>query len=71
MFAFGGSIKGGQIYGDWPGLAPEKLYEQRDLDLTTDFRAVLGELVVRHLGNKQIASVFPGYESPQFRGIVA
>jgi uncharacterized protein (DUF1501 family) len=70
MFAFGGSIKGGQIYGDWPGLAPEKLYEQRDLDLTTDFRAVLGELVVRHLGNKQIANVFPGYESPQFRGIV-
>jgi uncharacterized protein (DUF1501 family) len=71
MFAFGGSIKGGQIYGDWPGMAPEKLYEQRDLDLTTDFRAVLGELVVRHLGNKQIANVFPGYSSPQFRGIVA
>jgi uncharacterized protein (DUF1501 family) len=71
MFAFGGSIKGGQIYGDWPGMAPEQLYEQRDLDLTTDFRAVLGELVVRHLGNKQIDNVFPGYGSPQFRGIVA
>jgi uncharacterized protein (DUF1501 family) len=71
MFAFGGSIKGGEIYGDWPGMKPEQLYEQRDLDLTTDFRAVLGELVVRHLGNKQIANVFPGYSSPQFRGIVA
>jgi uncharacterized protein (DUF1501 family) len=71
MFAFGGSIKGGQIYGDWPGMAQEQLYEQRDLDLTTDFRAVLGELVVRHLGNTQIANVFPGYSSPQFRGIVA
>jgi uncharacterized protein (DUF1501 family) len=71
MFAFGGSIKGGRIFGDWPGLTPDKLYEQRDLDLTTDFRSVLGELVVRHLGNKQIANVFPGFASPQFRGIVA
>jgi uncharacterized protein (DUF1501 family) len=70
MFAFGGSIKGGQIYGDWPGLAPDQLYEQRDLMLTTDFRDVLGELVVRHMGNTQLGAVFPGYDSPKFRGIV-
>jgi len=70
MFAFGGSIKGGEVYGDWPGLAAGELYEQRDLMLTTDFRDVLGELVVRHLGNQQIATVFPGYDKPKFRGIV-
>src|SRR5579863_9207913 len=71
MFAFGGGIKGGKIYGDWPGLEHEQLYEQRDLDLTTDFRDVLGEMVVRHLGNQHLASVFPGYDQPKFRGLLA
>jgi uncharacterized protein (DUF1501 family) len=71
MFGFGGGINGGKVYGDWPGLAREQLYEERDLDVTTDFRAVLGELVTGHLGNLRIAEVFPGYNQPKFRGIVA
>jgi uncharacterized protein (DUF1501 family) len=70
MLAFGGDIKGGKVYGDWPGMAEEQLYENRDLNLTTDFRDVLGELVTRHLGNRQIASVFPGYADPKFRGLI-
>ena len=70
MFAFGGGIKGGKVYGDWPGLEPEQLYENRDLNLTTDFRDVLGELVTRHLGNKNMATVFPGYDQPKFRGLM-
>jgi len=70
MFALGGSIKGGKVYGDWPGLEPEQLYEQRDLNLTTDFRDVLGELVTVHLGNREIKNVFPGYTEPKFRGLV-
>jgi uncharacterized protein (DUF1501 family) len=70
MFAFGGGIKGGKIYGDWPGMEHEQLYEQRDLDLTTDFRDVLGELVTRHLGNQRLAAVFPGYDQPKFRGLL-
>jgi uncharacterized protein (DUF1501 family) len=70
MFAFGGGIKGGKVYGDWPGLEPEQLYENRDLNLTTDFRDVLGELVTRQLGNRNMANVFPGYEQPKFRGLV-
>ncbi len=70
MFAFGGGIKGGKVYGEWPGLADEQLYESRDLNLTTDFRDVLGELVTRHLGNRQIASVFPGYTDPKYRGLL-
>src|SRR5271170_3430180 len=64
MFALGGDIQGGKIYGKWPGLAQEQLYENRDLNLTTDFRDVLGELVTRHLGNRQVAAVFPGYDRP-------
>jgi len=70
MFALGGDIQGGKIYGKWPGLAQEQLYENRDLNLTTDFRDVLGELVTRHLGNRQVTAVFPGYDSPKFPGLV-
>jgi uncharacterized protein (DUF1501 family) len=71
MFAFGGAIRGGKVYGEWPGLAPEQLYENRDLALTTDFRDVLGELVVKHLGNGQLTGVFPGFTQPKFRGLIA
>jgi uncharacterized protein (DUF1501 family) len=71
MFVLGGDVRGGKIYGDWPGLQEEQLYDGRDLALTTDFRDVLSELVARHLGNPNLKSVFPGYESPKFRGLLA
>jgi len=70
MFVMGGDVRGGKVYGDWPGLAEEQLYESRDLALTTDFRDVLGELVARHLGNAKLDAVFPGYENPRFRGLI-
>jgi uncharacterized protein (DUF1501 family) len=70
MFVMGGDIRGGKVRGEWPGLAPEQLYEGRDLNVTTDFRDVLAELTMKHLGNRQIASVFPGYGVPKFRGLV-
>jgi uncharacterized protein (DUF1501 family) len=70
MFVMGGGIQGGKVYGDWPGLAEEQLYESRDLALTTDFRDVLGELVVKHLGNPNLKAVFPGYERSKFRGLL-
>ncbi len=69
MFVMGGPVKGGRVYGRWPGLAKEQLYESRDLALTTDFRDVLGELVSRHLGNPSLKEVFPGYD-PRFLGLV-
>jgi len=71
MFVLGGDVRGGKVYGDWPGLQEEQLYDGRDLALTTDFRDVLSELVARHLGNANLKSVFPGYESPKFRGLLA
>ena len=64
MFALGGRIKGGKVYGRWPGLEPEVLYEGRDLDLTTDFRSVCGEVLSRHMGQKDLGKVFPGYKFP-------
>lgn len=71
MFAFGGAVQGGKVYGEWPGLAPDQLYQQRDLAMTTDFRDVLGELVTRQLPGAPVAKVFPGYAASKFRGIIA
>src|SRR5438874_5340157 len=50
MLVVGGGVRGGRVYGRWPGLAPERRYEGRDLAVTTDFRDVFGEVAVRHLG---------------------
>jgi len=69
MFVLGGPVAGGKIYGRWPGLQREQLYENRDLALTSDFRDVLGELVARHLGNSNADGVFPGYK-PSFPGLL-
>jgi len=63
MFVLGGPVKGGRVYGRWPGLDPSQLYESRDLALTTDFRQVIGEAVARHMGNRNLAEVFPGYDN--------
>ncbi len=70
MFVMGGGVRGGEVYGDWPGLADHQLYEGRDLALTTDFRDVLGELVQKRLGNRHLSAVFPGYSRPTFRGVL-
>jgi len=64
MFVLGGPVKGGKVYGRWPGLDQSQLYEGRDLALTTDFRLVLSEVVSRYLGNKDLRTVFPGFEGP-------
>jgi uncharacterized protein (DUF1501 family) len=60
MFVLGGNVKGGRVYGRWPGLAKEQLNEGRDLKLTTDFRQVLGELVTQSLGPADLDVAFPG-----------
>ena len=70
MFAMGGPVKGGKVYGSWPGLDQSQLYEGRDLALTTDFRQVLGEAVYRYVGNKDLASVFPGFENKKFLNLL-
>src|SRR5215831_9692966 len=62
MFVLGGPVKGGRMYGRWPGLQTEHLYEGRDLAVTTDFRQVLSEAVANHLGNPELAKVFPGFD---------
>jgi uncharacterized protein (DUF1501 family) len=63
MFVLGGPVKGGKVYGRWPGLDQSQLYEGRDLALTTDYRQVLGEAVARHMENKNLNEVFPRHEN--------
>ncbi|MDT7543029.1 MAG: hypothetical protein QOE33_2933 [Acidobacteriota bacterium] len=72
MFLLGGGVRGGKVYGDWPGLDSDKLNEGRDLALTTDFRDVFGEVSTRHLGNADLSKVFPGYaaSAAKFRGVL-
>jgi uncharacterized protein (DUF1501 family) len=65
MFVMGGPVHGGKVYGRWPGLDQSQLYEGRDLALTTDFRRVLGEAVYSHLGNRNLAEVFPDFGNQQ------
>ena len=60
MFVLGGNVKGGKVYGKWPGLDNDQLNEGRDLVLTTDFRQVLGEVVSQTLGAGNLEVVFPG-----------
>ena len=68
MLVIGGGVKGGKVYGTWPGLT--NLYENRDLAITTDFRDVFGELLTKQLRVASLKSVFPNYE-PKPRGILA
>ena len=72
MFVIGGKVRGGRVYGQWPGLKSDQLYEGRDLALTTDFRDVFGEVAQKHLGNKNLQTVFPRYSpgAAKFRGVL-
>ncbi len=72
MFVLGGPVKGGKVYGRWPGLTPEQLNEGRDLVVTTDFRQVLGEAAFKTLGVRNLDVVFPGagLHKQQFLGLI-
>jgi uncharacterized protein (DUF1501 family) len=64
MLVMGGGVRGGAVYGRWPGLASDRLFEARDLAVTTDFRALFSEVVARHLGVAAVAGLFPGWTPP-------
>jgi uncharacterized protein (DUF1501 family) len=70
MLVLGGEVRGGKIYGQWPGMREEQLHEGRDLALTTDFRQVLSELVRKQMGNRELAVVFPGFTEHSFRNVL-
>lgn len=69
MLVLGGKVNGG-VYASWPGLAPEQLYDNADLAVTTDFRRVLSEILIRRLGNPNLGQIFPGYSGYSPLGVV-
>jgi len=73
MFVLGGAVKGGKVYGKWPGMATEQLYQNRDLAITTDFRQVMGEAAYKTLGARNMELVFPGsgLKTTQFLNMIS
>jgi uncharacterized protein (DUF1501 family) len=69
MMILGGAVKGGKVYGRWPGLAPQQRHDGRDLAITTDFRAVFNEVVRGHLGLTDTSRVFPGFKGGESLGL--
>lgn len=62
MLVAHGAVKGGQVYGKWPGLAEDALFEKRDLAVTTDFRDVLWRVAEKHMRTPKLETVFPGFK---------
>ena len=69
MLVLSGNATGG-VHGTWPGLANEQLFDSADLEVTTDYRRVLSEVLIRRLGNNQLGTIFPGYEGYEPLGVV-
>ena len=67
MLVLGGHVRGGKVYSRWPGLETEQRFEGRDLAVTTDFRDIFAEVVVRHLGVKSPEMIFPGHDVQESR----
>jgi len=71
MLVLGGEVAGGRVLADWPGLAPDQLYEEQDLQVTTDYRDVLAEILGKRLGSANLAAVFPDpHYTPRFPGVI-
>lgn len=69
MMVMGSNVNGQRVIRQWPGLAPENLFQGGDLQVTIDYRDILSEIIDRRLGNANISSVFPGF-APTYRGVV-
>jgi len=70
MLLLGGGVRGGRVYGRWPGLARERLHEGRDLAVTTDFRALFAEVSERQLRIARPATLFPGWAGAPPLGVI-
>ena len=70
MLVMGACVAGGRVMAQWPGLQPEQLFEERDLEVTLDYRDILAEIVQQRLGNPNLSFVFPGF-TPTPRGVLA
>ncbi|NJN54040.1 MAG: DUF1501 domain-containing protein [Anaerolineae bacterium] len=69
MLVMSGNAIGG-LHGTWPGLHQDQLYDRNDLAVTTDYRQILSEILIRRMGNPQLGTVFPGYQNYTPLGVV-
>jgi len=70
MMILGDHVNGGKVYGRWPGLRTDQLYERADLAVTTDYRTVIAEVLTKRTGNKQTSRVFPNFPPIKFLDLV-
>jgi uncharacterized protein (DUF1501 family) len=62
MMVLGGNVQGGRVHGEWPGMQEGQLIGPGDLAVTTDYRDVLSEVLVKRLNNPATNEIFPDYE---------
>lgn len=67
LLAIGGGVNGGQLYGPWPGLAEQELYQEADVWATTDYRTVFSECLLKRFNNDSIWDIFPGYTEAEYQ----
>jgi uncharacterized protein (DUF1501 family) len=70
MMVLGDRVRGGRMYGKWPGLSTENLDKGFDLAITTDYRSVLGEIVQERLGLPEVGTVFPEFSATERLGFL-
>jgi uncharacterized protein (DUF1501 family) len=70
MLVISGNAIGG-VHGSWPGIGPGQLFDDADVAVTTDFRRVLSEILIRRMANNHLGYIFPGYADYQPLGVVA
>ena len=68
MFVLGNGVNGGQVYGDWPGLDEHQL-NHGDLEITTDYRTILAELIRKKMPGGSLDSIFPDFDTSQELGV--
>ncbi len=61
MMVAGAGVKGGRMLGEWPGLANDALDAGADLNITTDYRHVLAEVLGARMGASDLSTIFPGF----------
>lgn len=67
MLVMGGGVNGGQLYGAWPGLGPDELYQKADVWAQTDYRTIFSEVPLKRFHNDQIHQIFPGFTEEQYQ----
>lgn len=70
MMLLGEGVAGGKVYGQWPGLGNEQLFQRADLAVTTDYRRALAEVLSKRLANARVAEVFPGLTDAAPLGLI-